>query len=283
MEQKTGTGRGIVAAVLDTGIYPHIDFDRRILGFYDFIAHQKNPYDDNGHGTHVAGILAGSGKASGGKYRGMAPDCGIVSLKVLDRQGNGNKETVLRAFRWITENYRRYGIRIVNISVGTTCRNTDNQQLLVKGVETLWDLGLIVVAAAGNDGPRYGSVTAPGSSRKIITVGSSDMMEGRIGISGRGPTAECIYKPDLVTEGRRIVSCSASGTRLYEAKSGTSMSTPAVSGAIACFLEKKPDCTNVEVKQALARSCDDLGYPKNIQGWGRFNPEKFLSDFPRNS
>ena len=104
MEQEHWTGKGVAAAILDTGIYPHIDFDHRILGFYDFISHQTIPYDDNGHGTHVAGILAGNGKASRGKYRGMAPECGIVSLKVLDRHGNGNKETVLRAFRWILEN-----------------------------------------------------------------------------------------------------------------------------------------------------------------------------------
>lgn len=276
MEPAYYTGRGAVAAVLDTGIYPHIDFDSRIIGFCDFVSGRREPYDDNGHGTHVTGILAGSGKASGGKYRGMAPDCQIVSLKVLDRHGNGKKETILEAFAWLLQNYLRYRIQIVNISVGTTFRNPESQELLVSGVERLWDEGLTVVAAAGNDGPDSGSVTAPGCSRKVITVGSSDMLEGRRGTSGRGPTADCIFKPDLVTEGRGIISCSANPNQWYEKKSGTSMSTPVISGAIACFLEKHPGRSNVRIKQALKKSCEDLGYPRNIQGWGRFQPDRFL-------
>ena len=276
MEAFSYTGRGVAAAVLDTGIFPHIDFDSRILGFHDFVFGNKEPYDDNGHGTHVAGILAGNGKASGGRYRGIAPDCRIVALKVLDRHGNGKKETLLQAFEWLLRNYRKYGIRIVNISVGTTFRNLKSQMLLVSGVEQLWDEGLIVVAAAGNDGPGSGSITAPGCSRKIITVGSSDMLEGRSGISGRGPTVECVFKPDLVTEGRGIISCSAGPGMRYEKKSGTSMSTPVISGAIACFLEKHPETTNVSIKQLLKKSCEDLKYPQNIQGWGKFMPDRFL-------
>ena len=109
-------------------------------------------YDDNGHGTCVAGILAGSGAASMGKYKGAAPGCHLAVLKVLDRFGNGNKEDVLKAFDWILRNRQRYNIRIVNISVGTTYRTRSEQDVLVKGVEKLWDEGLVVVAAAGNQG-----------------------------------------------------------------------------------------------------------------------------------
>lgn len=117
MNESFYTGKGIGVAILDTGIYPHIDFDSRICAFADFIAHKKSPYDDNGHGTCVAGILAGSGRASMGKYKGMAPGSRIAALKVLDRFGNGNKEDVLQAFRWILQNRERYKLRIVNISV----------------------------------------------------------------------------------------------------------------------------------------------------------------------
>lgn len=277
MKQSVYTGKGIGVAVLDTGIYPHIDFGNRIWSFFDFLSYKKLPYDDNGHGTHVAGILAGDGTASGGKYRGIAPGCGITSLKVLDRFGNGNKEDVLRAFRWIVEYRDQYRIRIVNISVGTTYRTRNDHDALIEGVERLWDAGLVVVAAAGNQGPRPGSITAPGCSKKVITVGSSDMLEGKSGVSGRGPTFECVCKPDLVTPGNKIVSCAPGPDFPYGTKSGTSMSTPLISGAVALMLEKDPMLTNVEIKMMLKESADDLGLPRNQQGWGKFNCEKFLA------
>ena len=234
-------------------------------------------YDDNGHGTCVAGILAGSGVASMGKYKGAAPGCHLAVLKVLDRFGNGNKEDVLKAFDWILRNRQRYNIRIVNISVGTTYRTRSEQDVLVKGVEKLWDEGLVVVAAAGNQGPDPGSVTAPGCSKKIITVGSSDMLSGKRAVSGRGPTFECVCKPDLVVPGKNIMACSPGAGNLYSMKSGTSMSTPLVSGTIALALEKDPMLTNVDIKMMLRDSADDLGLPKNQQGWGKFNCKKFLS------
>ncbi len=100
-------------------------------------------------------------------------------MKVLDRAGNGKKEDVLKALDWIIRNREEYGIRIVNISVGTTYGNTAQRDLLIQGVERAWDSGLVVVAAAGNRGPAPGSVTSPGSSKKVITVGSSDLMTGQ--------------------------------------------------------------------------------------------------------
>ena len=277
MEYLSYTGKGVGVAVLDTGIFPHMDFRNRIRAFADFVAYKSMPYDDNGHGTHVAGILAGDGAASMGKYKGVAPGCGLVALKVLDRFGNGSREQVLRAFRWILDHREQYRIRIVNISVGTTCRSVSDEDVLIQGVEKLWDEGLVVVAAAGNQGPKPGSVTAPGSSRKVITVGSSDMLTGRSAVSGCGPTAECVCKPDLVAPGNHIVSCAPGTANTYGVKSGTSMSTPLVSGAIALMLEKDPLLTNVEIKMLLRESTDDMGLPRNRQGWGKFNFHKFMS------
>ena len=276
MNESFYTGKGIGVAILDTGIYPHIDFDSRICDFADFIAHKKSPYDDNGHGTCVAGILAGSGRASMGKYKGMAPGSRIAALKVLDRFGNGNKEDVLQAFRWILQNRERYRIRIVNISVGTTYRTRNDQDVLVQGGERLWDEGLVVVAAAGNQGPKAGSVTAPGSSRKIITVGSSDLLTGRTAISGRGPTFECVCKPDLVAPGNHVLACAPGADNGYGVKSGTSMSTPLVAGAAALMLEKNPELTNVQIKMKLKESARDMGLPKNQQGWGELDLERFM-------
>lgn len=270
------TGKGIGVCVLDTGIFPHIDFAGRIWGFQDFVGWRLQPYDDNSHGTHVCGIIGGDGSASDGKIRGVAPECGLIVLKVLDRMGNGRKEDVLRAVRWILENRKRYRIRVVNISVGTTCRTQSDHKVLINGVEKLWDEGIVVVAAAGNQGPRPGSITAPGSSRKIITVGSSDLLSGRTAISGRGPTFECVCKPDLVAPGKRILACAPGSDYAYGIKSGTSMSTPLISGAAALMLEKNPALTNVQIKMKLRESARDMGLPKNQQGWGKFDLERFM-------
>lgn len=276
MEKSFYTGKGIGVCILDTGIYEHIDFTGRIWAFYDFLAFKRRPYDDNGHGTHVAGLVAGDGTASMGKYRGAAPGCGIIALKVLDRYGNGSQDDVLRALRWIREYRQQYRIRVVNISVGTTCNSKRNHARLLKSVEQLWDEGVVVVTAAGNQGPRPGSITAPGSSKKVITVGSSDLLEGRSAISGRGPTAECVCKPDIVAPGNKIMSCVPGKPYSYGVKSGTSMSTPLVTGAIACALEKNPALTNTDIKTMLMNSAEDMGLPQNLQGWGKFNRRKFL-------
>ena len=276
MRKKVYTGKGIGVAVLDTGIFPHIDFGSRISVFRDFTGVRRSPYDDNGHGTHVSGILAGDGTASGGKYKGAAPGCSIAALKVLDRFGNGSREDVMRAFRWIMEFGSIYHIRIVNISVGTTSRDHKEQTDLLEGVEKLWDLGFVVVAAAGNQGPGAGTVTAPGSSRKIITVGSSDLLTGRTAISGRGPTFECVCKPDLVAPGNHVLACAPGADNGYGVKSGTSMSTPLVAGAAALMLEKNPELTNVQIKMKLKESARDMGLPKNQQGWGELDLERFM-------
>ena len=110
MEFDMLTGKGIGVAMLDTGIFPHIDFAGRILAFQDFIYDRKIPYDDNGHGTHVAGILGGSGAAFQGKYKGVACGCNLIGIKVLDRNGNGEKESVIRSLDWIQKNRNRYQI-----------------------------------------------------------------------------------------------------------------------------------------------------------------------------
>ena len=168
MMQKWLTGKNIGVAILDTGIYPHIDFDCRIRAFLDMVHGRTLPYDDNGHGTHVAGILAGSGAALNGKYKGVAPGCDIIAVKVLDESGNGNKEQVIEALDWIKANRIKYNIRIINISVGTTQKESHRD--LIYAVESAWDDGFIVVAAAGNMGPGQGSITAPGSSRKVNAI-----------------------------------------------------------------------------------------------------------------
>ena len=161
---KGFTGKGITAAILDSGIYPHPDLKERIIDFRDFLNGQTGCYDDYGHGTHVAGILAGNGKLSRGRYRGIAPDCRLLPVKVLNRRGNGSRQDILRGIEFVIATREQYHTRILNISVGTLEEGKDDEEL-IQAVETAWDAGLVVVAAAGNLGPGKESITSPGSSR----------------------------------------------------------------------------------------------------------------------
>lgn len=262
-------GQGIVVAVLDTGVTLHPELKGRIIMFRDFVNERPNMYDDNGHGTHVCGVI-------GGNQIGVAPRCSLIVLKVLDADGNGKVEHSMRGIRWILENQEKYNIRVVNISMGMEPHSNEiGERYILSAVEMLWDMGIVVVAAAGNLGPAEGSVTIPGISEKIITVGSADEL-----YSGRGSLAQNMLKPDLVVPGSRIISCNARWMeekgRPYIAKSGTSMSTPIVSGAVADLLSKNPNVTNIQVKKMLKNSCDDLGMGIIRQGRGLLNLEKLL-------
>ena len=265
------TGKGITIAYLDTGLSLHKDFltpSNRLLHFHDFIHQKSIPYADHEHGTHVIGIAASS-------LLGIAPHSSIIALKVLDAKGNGRYSHMSAAFQWLLSHKEEYQIRIVNISIGmpASSKKSYGEQLL-HWVDRLWDAGLVVCIASGNDGPGPSTVTLPGTSHKIITVGSSDDFASPY--SGRGPTSQCIVKPDLLAPGTGIRSCYK--TDQYIKRSGTSMATPIVSGAIALYLEKHPTSTNKMVKYKLRSSCDDLGLSPNHQGWGRINIKKLLSD-----
>ena len=279
------TGAGVGVAVLDTGIYPHEDFENRIMAFKDFVRRRPGPYDDNGHGTHIAAMIGGNGASSDGRYRGVAPGCGLIAVKVLDFRGNGFASDVLAGLRWIRENKEKYGIRVVNISVGSLSRkDMSENSVLVRGVDAAWDDGLVVVVAAGNHGPGRMTITTPGISRKVITVGCSDdykevevMGNRMVDYSGRGPTMACISKPDLVAPGSGIISC-CNQPGQYMPKSGTSMSTPLVSGAVALLLERYPQMTNRDVKLRLIERAVDMGRPHNQQGWGLLDVGRLLLD-----
>lgn len=297
-------GHGVGVAIVDTGISLHKDFTEggnRVIAFKDFIAGRKEAYDDNGHGTHVAGIIGGNGYSSKGKYKGVAPECNFIILKVLDHRGDGNISDVLAGLQWIIDNRDKYNIRVVNISVGTSSKDSlDENSLLVQGVNAVWDSKIIVVVAAGNNGPGPMSISTPGISRKVITVGSSDdnfsvevFGSKAKDYSGRGPTPYCIKKPDVVAPGSNIISCnsnrfitkekinsttfqSSDFPMMYTVKSGTSMATPVVSGAIALLLSAHPELNNREVKLKLRNSAIDLGQRWEKQGWGLLNVRKLL-------
>ena len=223
---------------------------------------------------------------SDGLYAGMAPEASLLVGKVLDREGNGNVENVIAGIRWILEQKDRYGVRIVNISVGTQPDLGEYQKRrFLAAVEELWDSGLVVAVSAGNYGPGAGSVAVPGTSRKVITVGVPDTelppvqrRRKNVNYSGRGPTGECVVKPDVFAPGTGVISCNGRygrpGEHPYTMKTGTSMATPVVSGAVACLLSKYPDMTNVEVKLKLRESC--VKTPGTDAGWGLLNVERLL-------
>lgn len=269
------TGKNVGVAVLDSGIMEHPDFDNRIVAFHDFVRGSGRPYDDNGHGTHIAGIIGGNGSASAGKYIGIAPKCHFVVGKVLDRRGDGSIRHILDGISWVIKNRVSYGIRILNISVGmSSATRAEDQQKLIDYVEEAWDAGIAVVCAAGNNGPARESVTVPGSSPMVITVGSEDdrhISDGgrrlRPGYSGRGPTKDCVLKPEVLAPGTGIYSCSNSGG--YTRKTGTSMAVPVVSGAIALLLEKYPHMQPVDIKLRLYERCIPLRTEQQSEVWGR--------------
>lgn len=283
-------GRGITAAVLDTGISRHPDFGKRIVGFRDFVGGRVGIYDDDGHGTHVSGVLGGDGALSGGRYRGIAPQCSLVVGKVLNSNGDGTIEHMLRGIDWIIKKRTEWNIRILNISVGLGMELLEEQRLsLLSAVEEAWDQGIVVAAAAGNSGPLPGTLSPIGYSKKVITVGCNE--GGYFGnrsflcehYSGRASADAAVRKPDIVAPGTDIISCSShvkytmhGWKNSYLSKSGTSMSTPVISGAAALFLQKYPDAGNGEVKRRMVYSATDLHEPWHIQGWGMLNIRSML-------
>lgn len=292
------TGKKVTVAVVDTGIYPHPDLtkpENRIIAFKDFVNNKTSPYDDNGHGTHVAGEIAGNGLSSGGKYRGVAPNAKLVGVKVLNQEGGGNISDVIAGVQWVVENKDKYNIKVMNLSLGAEPRPFADP--LVSAVNTAWKKGIVVVAAAGNSGPKKGTISSPGISPTIITVGAVDDKrtpetsdDTIANFSSRGPTPSGKIKPDVVAPGVNITSLNSDKSYLpgetssimdlkeaYISKSGTSMATPIVAGAIALLLEKYPELTPDKVKEMLKKSAVDLKAESIAQGAGEINIAKLLN------
>ena len=267
------SGKNVRIAVLDTGVFLHRDIRGNIAYFKDFAGNRRHSYDDNGHGTHVAGIICGNGR-----LKGMAPGAQLVVLKVLEKDGGGNTDRVLQGLEWVLKNRERYEIRILNFSIGfLPGARGEEQRQIIDLLEQLWDENVAVVTAAGNNGPRQGSITVPGISRKVITVGASDDMTANLPLpksySGQGPTECCVVKPEILAPGTNITSLDFRGHH-YVKKSGTSMAAPVVSGALALALQKNPSLRPEELKVKLYESAD--GQRKGKSAWGILRVDKLL-------
>ncbi len=306
------SGAHVRWAVLDTGVrsdHPHFADTRRVVSIWDCTepgAPRRLESDDDrdGHGSHVAGIIAGKSESDGKTYSGMAPEADLVIYKVLDDQGEGEDAWIIKALDHIAEqNENNAGLAIhgLNLSLGGHYDSTVygcGFTPICQELRRLWRSGVIVVVACGNEGhlevqTRDGdveintpmSIGDPANLEDCIAVGSvnSDRphLYGISSFSSRGPTSDGRSKPDVVAPGERIMSVNArfrGKQRLYRAESGTSMAAPHVSGLLAAFLSVRrefigrPD----EVKKILLDTCTDIGRDRHHQGRGIPNLMKML-------
>jgi serine protease AprX len=269
LEPGAINGTSIGIAIVDSGIYPGADFTGRIRGFYDFTKldrfrqpTQPAPYDDLGHGTHIAGLIASSGAAPGYMFQGVAPNANLLVFKVLDKNGAGSTSSVIAAIEYIISHRKALGVQIINLSLGKPITAPAKFDPLVQAVEQASAKGLIVVVAAGNDGPGYGSVNSPANAPSAVTVGVAD---GKTTVtrsddyvpsfSSRGPTwYDGFAKPDVVAPGVNLYSDASPGSTLLTSTnpvfpqltvdgvelvdlSGSSMSAAVATGVIALELD----------------------------------------------
>jgi serine protease AprX len=311
------TGAGIGIAILDSGVAAwHDDLtnglgqlypfgNQRVSAFVDFVNGRSQPYDDEGHGTHVAGIIAGNGYDSNGDEAGAAPDASLVSLKVLDAHGGGTISNVIAALDWVLANRVRYNIRVVNMSIGASINESYETDPLTLAAKRVVDAGVVVVGAAGNRGKnaegliQYGGITAPGNAPWVLTVGASstngtpDRGDDTVAsFSSRGPSyIDYAAKPDLLAPGHGTVSLADPLSAFYTTKapfllggslstafkpyltlSGTSMAAPVVAGTVALMLQANPSLTPNGVKAILQYTAQEYaGYDALTEGAGFLN------------
>ena len=312
-------GAGVGIAIIDSGIASwHDDLTyqgsnpkvkvvagQRITHFVDFVNARTAAYDDNGHGSHVAGIIAGNGYDTRGSRAGIAPGANLVSLKVLDDHGGGYISNVIAALDWVVTNGATYNIRVVNLSVGAAVTQSYRTDPLTLAAKRVVDAGVIVVSAAGNIGKnpitgkvQYGAITAPGNAPWVLTVGAYSHMgtlrradDTMASFSSRGPTVkDYLAKPDVVAMGVGIVSLAVPGSTMYTTKaaylldgsiatahkpylrlSGTSMAAPIVSGTLALMLQANPKLTPNLAKAIIEYTAQNYGYDALTQGAGFLN------------
>ncbi|MGW5193776.1 S8 family serine peptidase [Kribbella sp. NPDC004138] len=271
--QDGNTGQGVDVAVLDTGIdAAHPDFGGRIVASQSFVP-GKDVTDRNGHGTHVASTIAGTGAASGGKEQGVAPGAGLHIGKVLDDDGGGQDSWILAGMEWAA---RDQHAKVISMSLGSG--PTDGTDPMSQAVNSLSaETGALFVIAAGNSGPDPFSVSAPGAADAALTVGAVDGSDRLASFSSRGPRlGDSGLKPDLTAPGVDVLAArsqySPEGEGSYVAMSGTSMATPHVAGAAALLAQAHPDWTAQQLKDALVSTTKTtVQYSPFAAGTGRLD------------
>ncbi|MGV8145403.1 MAG: S8 family peptidase [Alkaliphilus sp.] len=283
------TGKNVTIAIADTGISPHNDLIRpsnRIVGFKDFVNNKSAPYDDDGHGTHVAGIVSGNAFSSRGKHMGIAPDSSVVGVKVLGKDGSGSISDVIAGIQWIIENKKKYNIKVLTLSLGTRPKTSYKEDPLCQAVDKATIHGITVVAAAGNNGPDKKTIDSPANSPNIISVGACDDRSTDnpsnvllADFSSRGPTLDGLNKPDILAPGVNINSLSNHNNN-YHRLSGTSMSAPMIAGCVALLLEKNPELKPREIKRIITSTALHLPFTQTEQGAGVLNLREIVNSTP---
>jgi serine protease AprX len=283
-------GKAIGVAVVDSGVNPNGDLytnmgvNRQVADVRFNSDYNQSPYDGYGHGTHVSGIIGGDGSESGGKYIGVAPMVNIVNVKVSNDDGSARLNDVVAGLQWILENKNTYNIRVVNISLNSSVAESYHTSPLDAAVEILWFNKIVVVASAGNKG--NGAIYPPANDPFIITVGATDDKgtnsisdDVMASFSAYGPTSDGVMKPDLVAPGTNIIAhlvnqnmglanahpANKVGTQYFR-MSGTSMSAPMVSAAVALLLQDEPNLTPDQVKYRLMATAN--------KSWSGYNAAK---------
>ncbi len=276
------TGKGARVAVLDTGIdATHPDFAGQIAEKADFTVEGGDAGDRNGHGTHVASMVAGTGAASGGARGGVAPGARLAVGKVLDDNGEGTDSGVIAGMEWAASR-----AAVVNMSLGgwAPSDGTDPLSLALDTLST--QTGSLFVVASGNAGTLDGTVSTPGAAASALTVGAVDGADVVAEFSSRGPLVNTrAAKPELVAPGVDIIAARAAGTTMgkaidarYVAASGTSMATPHVAGAAAVLAQRHPDWKAGQLKAALVGATDPIPHSDPYtNGAGRLNVARALS------
>jgi serine protease AprX len=282
-------GSGVGICFIDTGIdSQHEALAGRVLGWKDWVNDQTSPYDDHGHGTHVAGIAAGRPVAGPQAYAGVAGAASLVAAKVLASSGFGEDADVVSAIEWCAA---RDDVDVISMSLGSP--GSDGSDAGSQAADAAVAAGKVVVAAAGNGGDAPSTITSPGVATDVITVGAasdpsalagtSDTDSGLYlaGFSSRGPTTNpaAPTKPDVVAPGISVMSAKSGTAAGYVSMSGTSMATPFVAGVVALGLEAAPSVTPAQLKQALRASSHDVGPigPDNDWGAGLVDARAFVA------
>lgn len=282
------TGKGVTVAVIDTGIAPHPDLGDRLIEFKDFCNGRdgvENAYDDNGHGSHCAGLVAGDGTKAGGKFKGPAYEANVVGVKVLGGSGGGSLSNIERGIRWCIANKDRLGIKVLSMSLGANGMLHEKHDVIAQAVNDAIAAGLLPVIAAGNSGPGVETVGTPGITKGALTVGAYDDKntpghddDTMAFFSSRGPTTrDGLVKPDIAAPGVNMVSLLAPNSELQDADvtklppyycllSGTSMATPATAGCAALVMQANPDLTPAQVKQILIETSEAMKETPGILG-----------------